>query len=381
MDSFGVFACDFNPIHLGHTNFLKEVKKKFNLNKILIVNSNIWQQNSNQISLNEKNHLIKLAIKNLNFLTFLKKEFSFELLKNLAEKNKDKQMFLIIWPHYLSLLKNLNLKKILKYARIVSLAPTKKINFLKDRFKNIEIEKTNLQIIKSFKIRIMLALKKDCSILLNPLVLQHIQKNNLFCEKESLFLECYDICKKNTSTKRFNHCNFVSKAAVKLAKIYKENEEDAKIAGLLHDILKEKTKEYMLNLFKSFNFKLNETQKTNPKVWHGLAGAIYIEKILGIDLKNIVNAVKYHTVPRKNMTKFEKIVFMADRISLDRKYKDVEFLRNLAEKNLNEAILYSLKNTITVILKKENTISIPTVECYNNLIFKKKMENLKYGGN
>lgn len=372
MSFIGIFACNFNPIHLGHTNFLKEIKKKFNLNKILITNFNEPQQNSNQISLKEKINLVEIAIKDLNFLTLLKEEFSLNLLKDLAEKNKDNQLFLIVWPHNLNHLKNLNSKQFLKYAKMISLAPNKKINFLKKKFKDVEFKETNLQIIKSFKIRIMLALKKNCYALLNPLVLKHIQKNNLFYGKESLFLECYDICKKNTSTRRFSHCNFVSKAAVELAKIYNENKMDAKIAGLLHDILKEKTNEYMLSLFKSFNFKLNETQKINPKVWHGLAGAIYIENVLGIDLKNIINAVKHHTVPRKNMTKFEKIVFMADRISQDRKYKDVEFLRKLTEKNLDEAILYSLKNTITAILKKENTISIPTVEFYNNLVLKKK---------
>lgn len=370
MESIGIFACNFNPIHLGHTNFLKEIKKKFNLNKILIMFSNMSQKSSNQISLKEKSNLIKLATKNLNFLTFLEEEFSLNLLKSLKEKNN--QLFLIIWPHYLNFLNNLEINKFLKYAKIISLAPTKKLNFFKKKFKDVEIKETDLQIIKSFKIRIMLALKKNCYALLNPLVLQHIQKNNLFYGKEALFLECYDICKKNTSKRRFSHCNFVSKAAVELAKIYNENKMDAKIAGLLHDILKEKTNEYMLSLFKSFNFKLNETQKINPKVWHGLAGAIYIENVLGIDLKNIINAVKHHTVPRKNMTKFEKIIFMADRISQDRKYKDVEFLRKLTEKNLDEAILYSLKNTITAIIKKENTISIPTVEFYNNLVLKKK---------
>jgi predicted HD superfamily hydrolase involved in NAD metabolism len=143
----------------------------------------------------------------------------------------------------------------------------------------------------------------------------------------------------------------------------------------MHDVMKEKSQEYMLNIFNFYNFKLNETQQSNPKVWHGLAGAIYIEKILKIDIKHIINAVKYHTVPRKNMTQFEKIIFLADRISDDRIYKDVNVLRNLAKKDLNAAILYSLKNTISSLLKKENTISTPTIECYNNLILKKRRKS------
>ena len=100
-----------------------------------------------------------------------------------------------------------------------------------------------------------------------------------------------------------------------------------------------------------------------------------MEKILGIDIKNIINAVKYHTVPRKDMTTFEKIIFIADRISKDRIYKDVAYLRKLAKSNINEAVLYSLKNTIGSLLKKEGTISTPTIECYNKLILNKKWGN------
>ena len=139
--------------------------------------------------------------------------------------------------------------------------------------------------------------------------------------------------------------------------------------------MKEKTKKYMLNIFKNHNFKLSETEAINPKVWHGIAGAIYMENVLGIDIENIINAVKYHTVPRKDMTTFEKIIFIADRISKDRIYKDVAYLRKLAKSNINEAVLYSLKNTIGSLLKKEGTISTPTVECYNNLLLNKKWRN------
>ena len=261
---------------------------------------------------------------------------------------------------------------IVKLAKIISLTNSKNILNLRENFPQIEFKDCDIYLTNARKIRISIALQKNLDLFLNSDLLSYINLNNLYKSPESIFLECYDVCKFNNSKKRFTHCTFVAKAAQMLAKHYNENEYEAKIAGILHDVLKEKNKDYMLRIFKTYDYSLTKTQKINPKVWHGIAGAIYMEKILGLENSNIINAIKYHTVPRKNMTLFEKIIFMADRISEDRKYKDVQFLRDLAKVDLNSAVLYSLKNTISSILKKENTISIPTIECYNELIFKKR---------
>lgn len=382
MKNIAVYFANFNPINLTQIDFLKIAKKEYSLDEINLIP---LEQNKkevlNTISVKDKLKLCELAIKDLNYIKILNSDITknfniLEILKNLKEQNKNCSLFLIIWPYFLQyFVKLFNVEKILEMAKIVTISPFKVFNKLKEEFKNILIKPAELNLINSKRLRIMLALNKDCSNFLTKPMLKHIKENRLYYGKESLFLECYDICKKNTSFKRFAHCNFVSKAAQELAKQYDEDTMDAKIAGLMHDVMKEKTKKYMLSIFKNHNFKLSETEAINPKVWHGIAGAIYMEKILGIDIKNIINAVKFHTVPRKEMTTFEKIIFIADRTSQDRIYKDVAFLRKLAKKNIDEAVLYSLKNTIASLLKKEGTISTPTIECYNELILNKKWRN------
>lgn len=382
MKNIAVYFANFNPINLTQIEFLKIAKKEYSLDEInLIPLEQSRKEILNTISIKDKLKLCELAIKKLNYIKILENNTTenfniLKILKNLKEQNKDSNLFLIVWPYFLQyFVKLFNIEKILEIAKITTISPLKIFNKLTEEFPNILIKPFELNLINSKKLRIMLALNKDCSEFLTKPMLKHIKENKLYYGKESLYLECYDICKKNTSFKRFAHCNFVSKAAEELAKQYNENTMDAKIAGLMHDVMKEKTKKYMLNIFKNHNFKLSRTEAINPKVWHGIAGAIYMEKILGIDIKNIINAVKYHTVPRKDMTTFEKIIFIADRISKDRIYKDVVFLRKLAKKNLDEAVIYSLKNTIGSLLKKEGTISTPTVECYNKLILNKKWRN------
>ena len=387
MKNIGIFIGNFNPIHLGHTSFLKNIKKEYSIDNIFLIPiENKNEENLNHIPIKEKRELCQLAIKNLEFIELYPQNIKenadiLEFLRNIKTKEKECNLFLVIGPFSLTQLeKNHNIKEILKLAKIITLAPIKLYESLKQKFENIIIKPSRLKPIQSRKLRILIAQKKEFSCYLNNNVFERIKTQKLFFGKKSLFLECYDICRQNTSKKRFSHCNFVAKAAGELANIYNEDEMDAKIAGLMHDFMKEKTKEYMQNIFTSYNFKLNETQKINPKVWHGIVGALYLEHILEIDNKKIINAIKYHTVPRKHMSNFEKIIFMADRISQDRKYKDVQFLRDLSKKNLDEAILYSLKNTITSLIKKESTISTPTIECYNTLILK-KTESLKKNEN
>ncbi len=382
MNNIGVFAANFNPISLDQINFLKKVKQNFNINKIYMLPINFGKDAAlNNISIEHKRSLCSIAIKNLDYVMLCDENLTTNneitaILKKIKSQNINSTIFLIAWPPYLNYSNHLNKiytsNKVAKLANVVSVVFFKTINKLQEIFPQIEFKPTKIQPTFTRKLRIMISMEKDCSCLLDKNVLNYIRKNNLYHGKESIFLECYDVCRANNSKRRFSHCNFVAQKAQELAKQYGENELDAKIAGILHDVLKEKSKEYMMRIFKTYGFRLSETQKLNPKIWHGLAGAIYIEKILGLEIKNIVQAVKHHTVPSKNMNTFEKIIFMADRISDDRKYKDVQILRKLSEKDLDSAILYSLKNTIFTLLKKESTISIPTVECFNTLIMKKR---------
>ena len=89
-----------------------------------------------------------------------------------------------------------------------------------------------------------------------------------------------------------------------------------------------------------------------------------------------MNAILYHTTARENMTKFEKIIYIADCISDDRKYGEVDFERKLAKSDLDMALLFHLKLSIKQLCEKNCSIHPATIDCYNQLChnFKKKCE-------
>lgn len=100
-------------------------------------------------------------------------------------------------------------------------------------------------------------------------------------------------------------------------------------------------------------------------LWHAIAGAAYIRDEFGIKDIDIINAVRFHTVGRAGMSRLEEIVYLADLVSADRDYKDVERMRKLAHTNLDEAMLEGLKFSIESVLKKGGYIPRYTLEGYN----------------
>lgn len=80
----------------------------------------------------------------------------------------------------------------------------------------------------------------------------------------------------------------------------------AEIAGLLHDITKQTDETEQLQLISDAKMKLSALEFDNKKLWHAFSGAAYLKTKLNIDDEEILNAVKFHTTGRAEMSLLEK---------------------------------------------------------------------------
>ena len=159
------------------------------------------------------------------------------------------------------------------------------------------------------------------------------------------FKELKEIVKSKMSLKRFTHTLGVVEMSEKLAKTYNADIEKCKVAALLHDICKEMDMEYIKNICKNnFMNELSEEDLENNEILHGFAGAYYVKNELGINDKEILSAIKYHTVGAENMTLVEKIVYIADAIEYGRNYPSVVKIREETFKNLDKGILMEIEH-------------------------------------
>lgn len=176
------------------------------------------------------------------------------------------------------------------------------------------------------------------------------------------------IIKPMLSEKRFAHSLNVAQEAVKLAKKYGADPEKAELAGILHDILKDTPADKQLKIISNFGIIMSDVELSAKKFWHAIGGAVYIRSALNIADEEIIDAVRYHTTGRHNMTLLEKVIFVADFISKDRDYPGVEEMRRTAYKSLDRAIMEGIAFTVGDLLKNREPVVPETIDAYNDAV-------------
>lgn len=79
-------------------------------------------------------------------------------------------------------------------------------------------------------------------------------------------------------------------------------------AGILHDVTKETPFDEQLKIITEGGIILDEIEKLSQKLWHPISGSVYIQKYLDINDADIINAIRFHTTGRSNMSLLEKII-------------------------------------------------------------------------
>lgn len=173
--------------------------------------------------------------------------------------------------------------------------------------------------------------------------------------------------KENLSEKRYYHSKCVMERAIELAIKYNVDKEIAAKIGIAHDVAKELSEEEKLQYVKDNNIEIDEIEKINTGLLHAKIGKdIAIKKFRFSE--NMGQAIKNHTTGNKDMDIYSKILFLADRSSVDRKFEDLEFLNNLIDKDIDEAVLYILDKKIELQIKKKQTIHINGIIARNSIL-------------
>ncbi|AKA72106.1 bis(5'-nucleosyl)-tetraphosphatase (symmetrical) YqeK [Clostridium scatologenes] len=176
----------------------------------------------------------------------------------------------------------------------------------------------------------------------------------------------------NLKPKRYEHSLSVRDTSIKLAKLYNEDIEKAKIAGLVHDCAKNMSDEKILDIAVKYNLQVDEIFKESPQLLHGAVAAVIAKEKMGIEDEDILNAVAYHTTGRENMSQLEKIIYLADYVEPLRDFPGVEELRKISYENLDKALLLSFNNTIKFVLEKGQLIHLDTIRGRNFIILQLK---------
>jgi len=169
---------------------------------------------------------------------------------------------------------------------------------------------------------------------------------------------------KKLTPHRLAHSHSVAKRAKELAEKFGVDPDKAYFAGLVHDICKCDPISAQLQTALAGDIIPDETERVTPAVLHQFAGAVFIERELGVTDESIINAVRWHCTGKAGMTPLEKTIYLADLSGADRNFPDIERTREETDRGLDEGMRYCTEMVRAHLLKSGFTLSSHEEECW-----------------
>lgn len=145
--------------------------------------------------------------------------------------------------------------------------------------------------------------------------------------------------------KRVPHVQGCEQEAVKLARRWGEDEDEAAEAGILHDITKKLELNEQLILCAKYGIITDNVETASAKLLHAKTGAAVARDLFGVS-DRVYNAIRWHTTGKADMSLLEKIIYMADYIEPTRDFDGVDTLRRLAYEDLDRAMILGFEMSL-----------------------------------
>jgi predicted HD superfamily hydrolase involved in NAD metabolism len=172
---------------------------------------------------------------------------------------------------------------------------------------------------------------------------------------------------KELPRKRWIHTTGVMQSAKELARRFGADSEKAELASLLHDYAKYWPADKMESMIRKYESD-QDVLNYEVELWHGPAAAAAARVHFQITDHAVLDAIRYHTSGRVDMTTLEKVVCLADYIELNRDYDGVAHIRACAEQGLECGLIAGLDQTLSFLIRKGKKVFPQTILARNFLI-------------
>lgn len=167
---------------------------------------------------------------------------------------------------------------------------------------------------------------------------------------------------------RLAHVYRVRDTAVALSQLHGADPDQAAVAGLMHDFARSLPGAELLDHARRRHLITDPADEAQPLLLHGpVAAAQLAEQGLVTD-PGVLDAIRWHTTGRAGMSLLEKIVWLADYTEPGRQFPGVDTVRDLARRNVDEALLLALDQSIRFVLDRGWVLHPATVTARNSLL-------------
>jgi len=351
----GIFGGTFAPAHNGHVQIVKHALATLALDKLIVIPNGLPPHKQCAMDKMTRFNIAELAFGDIDGVEVSDYEinrdganYSYLTLQHFKEIYPDDQLFFIIggdslrdlhlWKNPQTVVELATLAVAERgdmdngeYAKsVMEKYPFAKIKFLD--FEPIHVSSTDIRVAYRFGESVSCVPAK---------VDDYVRSTGVFADSVEMVTKLKPLLQE----KRFLHTRSVVEAGVDFARVNGISEEKAFVACLLHDCAKNIPVENWVD------YAFGNEENLLPPILHSGLGVKVAQKVFGVYDKEILDAIRYHTTAKAEMSPLAKLVFVADKAEKNRKY-DTSLYYSQALKNIDLAFKTVLFDMYQIALNK-----------------------------
>ncbi|MBR6736985.1 MAG: nicotinate-nucleotide adenylyltransferase [Clostridia bacterium] len=343
----GIFGGSFNPVHNEHILIAERAIIELGLNALYVIPTFVAPHKKGEVvaSGEDRLNMLKIAFLSNDKIIVsdyeIKKQgvsYTYLTIRHFKKLHEGAELYFLMgsdmldnfstWKNPREIVDNANI--VLIERRNGNYNANKLITNFENTFKK---PVTRLKVygttVSSTEVRLRVMLGLDTLSLILKEVANYIAKTNLYGDNP-----LYNRVKNALPEKRRVHTLGVILTACSLAEKLGVDKKKAELSALLHDLCKYSD---------ISDFPSGTVPENAPSdVWHQYLSYYVAKNELGVTDEDVLNAILYHTTGRPNMSKLEKIIYIADLLEPSRTFKGVDELRNAISKDFNSGFLTCL---------------------------------------
>lgn len=367
----GIYGGSFNPIHRGHLTAAMSAARQLGLDRLFLIPASVpphKQLSADSATAQQRLEMTVLATAEMDCkvevldieLKRTGKSYTSDTLRELKVKYPDDELWLLMGTDmFLSIQTWHEPEVIMSLASIGAFSRTvegedeefaAQEKFLEETYGARVVTMENLQVIEVSSTQVRAALPKgDGEEYLTAAVYGYILRHGLYgthADMKKLSLaELRCVALSYLKPKRMAHVLGTEEEAVRLARRYGVDEREARTAALLHDCTKKLGIDEQLALCEQYGVHLDAMQTWALKLQHAITGAEVARDVFGVS-DAVYEAIRWHTTGKADMTKLEKVIYLADYIEPTRDFPGVEELRRAVYEDLDRGLLLGLQMSV-----------------------------------
>ena len=169
------------------------------------------------------------------------------------------------------------------------------------------------------------------------------------------------------SKKRLAHSREVASVACELCDRFRWDGDKGYIAGIAHDLAREKTPAELLSLCEGDGAPISDLERESPILLHGRASALLLAQCTGYEDPEVLQAIADHVTGRGSMGILSRILFAADFLEPTREFVSPEFRRRTRDLPLDAMVLAVLERKLYYVRAEGRTAVPQSIALYEEL--------------